>query len=140
MNREIKFRAWDKVNNIMRIITEISFRTNTIDVEPQEGTLETFDLYDVLLAKDEYVLMEYTGLKDKKDIKIYEGDIIEDSDKKRHVVIFRNGGFGREGRFLINYRTEEYAITHEPLINDVVEGCEVIGNIYENAELLQVEK
>lgn len=125
--REIKFRAWEKELKEMVHVDDISFQWRQIN------TASAWRHYD------EVELMQYTGVKDKNGVEIYEGDVYEDGDSKRHVVTFENGGFGRAGRFLINYQTNESIVTHEPLINDVIDGCEVIGNIHENPELLEVE-
>lgn len=77
----------------------------------------------------EYVfdeLMQYTGLKDKNGTEIYEGDIVFDSHcEENGKVIFDEGCF---------------AIEWETTIEDLFENCdiyEVIGNAYQNPELLK---
>ena len=76
-------------------------------------------------------LMQYTGIKDKDNKKIYEGDILFESfGEKYYKVIFENGGFRAEfeGDF------DEYSFD---LIDVVAQGCEIVGNIYENSELIK---
>ena len=91
---------------------------------------EDVDCYEHTDFKD-IELMQYTGLKDKNNKEIYEGDILSNgNNEKPYKVIFENGSFRAEfeGDF------EEYSFD---LINIVAQGCEIVGNIYENPELIK---
>jgi hypothetical protein len=102
MNREIKFRAWCKKNEIMH--------------------REWKDLD----AKNE-ILMQYTGLKDKKGKEIYEGDIVKEREWKQEIRwSIENSGFWVGTSYHLNMRTAQE--------------IEIIGNIYENKELLTNQK
>ena len=111
MKREIKFKVWDKNKSQMS--------------EPFELNNE-LDCYMGWL--DGCELMQYTGLKDKNGVEIYEGDIVEDSSS-RYKIIYHTDGF-----YLHNiYEPENILLQlrHCYLLNTV------IGNIYENPELIK---
>ena len=118
--REIKFRAWDKINKEMFNVESINFQERRV----YKDVVSYRNFNDI-------ELMQYTGLKDKNNKEIYEGDILSDgNDEKPYKVIFENGSFRAEfeGDF------EEYSFD---LIDVVAQGCEIIGNIYENPELIK---
>ena len=146
MTREIEFRAWlknDKVmtGKVLQITDNPSVQYIKFDkIENWKGNQlnnPTFaDLRDV-------VLMQYTGLKDKNGSKIFESDIVE----IKRVKIKRNKN---KNTFIdkVIYNNELCGFRFEGLADDYLdfydwlnEGAElrVIGNIYENPELLGVE-
>lgn len=73
---------------------------------------------------DDYIWMRSTDLFDKNGKEIFEGDIFDDGFKYRDSVIFKNGAF-REKK------------DGEPLSGCRVTDLEVIGNCYENPELME---
>ena len=112
--RKIKFRAWIKEDKEMVEVYNINFVESTIN--------------DNLFGFDDVILMQYTGLKDKNGKEIYEGDIV------KNVI---NGSilrveFGTWGITFINGEGQSVF----PKNNGKLE-LEVIGNIYENPELLE---
>ena len=118
--REIKFRAWYEKFNEMYLVKGIDFQRK----------MAYFDKYNYRSIYD-IELMQYTGLKDNNNKEIYEGDILSDGNiKKPHKVVFENGSFRAEfkGDF------DEYFFD---LIDVVAQGCEIVGNIYENPELME---
>lgn len=118
--REIKFRAWDKLNKEMFNVESINFQERRV----YKDVVSYRNFNDI-------ELMQYTGLKDKNNKEIYERDILSDgNDEKPYKVIFENGSFRAEfeGDF------EEYSFD---LIDIVAQGCEIVGNIYENPELME---
>lgn len=123
--RKIKFRAWHKEKKIMGEVLGIDILHKEIFFSNED-----VDCYEHTDFKD-IELMEYTGLKDKNNKEIYEGDILSDgNNEKPYKVIFENGSFRAEfeGYF------EEHSFD---LIDVVAQGCEVVGNIYENPELIK---
>ncbi len=119
MNREIKFRAWDKNSKSMFYKGK----------KPYAKTIgEMLDWFE-----DED-LMQYIGLKDKKRTKefpegqeIYEGDIVKDAEGEIRTVIWHNASF--------YFRYQEKKGREDAYIHTST--VEVIGNIYENKELLK---
>jgi len=118
--REIKFRAWDKYQNIM-------FSMNNLKLSCGPNGFE-FHLYKPEGGLGKAILMQYTGLKDKSGKEIYEGDIV----KMWHTE-YNTGGIGDGYKNeVIEFRNGQYTSislheSHPPMI---------IGNIYENPELL----
>lgn len=123
--REIKFRAWD------------------VNPETQRGRFVFIDIAEGLSADAEWALnvlenfQQYTGLKDKNGVEIYEGDIVSYGGKWRAPV-----GFG-ELKFWGGYNSDDYyglgfMAGSEPL-DPRGEPLKyiVIGNIYENPELIK---
>lgn len=110
--REIKFRAWDKENKEMVEVELLGKRVLLV----KDGEWENIENFEV---------MQYTGLKDKNGKEIYEGDIVN---------CFRHEGFE-----FVTTRLGAHGIETQlgfyPFI-EVYGYAEVLGNIYENPELL----
>lgn len=127
--REIKFRAWDKESNKMLNVGLIDFRY-TQAWFPELITKES--PYGSLMSS-KFELMQFTGLKDKNGKEIYEGDLFKWAGNEIVKVVFRDACFG--------FVSNERFISFEHYPEDVecvstVRWLEVIGNIYENKELL----
>ena len=110
MQRTIKFRAWDKTLNKIH----------------SWSTIENHFTLEELLDDNFFEAMQYTGLKDKNGVEIYEGDILSYFGFE-YEVTFEESAFGwsEDGQF---YAFAEMAI-------DEIEKTKIIGNIYENPEL-----
>jgi uncharacterized phage protein (TIGR01671 family) len=142
MNRLIKFRVWDVQQN--KFLT--SYADKGIMFYHEQGKdwheKQVRDIVPVSWFLQDhnnnlknYIVTEYTGLKDSKDVPIYEGDIVKFSrlfEKERQIkelksfVRFDEGQFGFD---LIGFNNTFYTLSDE-------RGIEVIGNIFEHQELL----
>jgi hypothetical protein len=107
--REFKFRAWD--GEEMREVFSLQSNGDGINYRGE--------------IVDDWKLMQFTGLRDKKTKEIYEGDIVKFNDWSddeevwvKEVVVFEGGAF-----YPVSLRTSTEFI--------------VIGNIYENPELIK---
>lgn len=130
--REIKFRAWDEEDKRMYcddkvIVTFIGFL--------EEVYVKRNSTVDELI---DYKLMQYTGLKDKNDKEIYEGDILKGTTKgnSEEVLAITYVKWDR-GQF--DLFTEMTSDSWEDALYNYMQffDVEVIGNIYENPELLE---
>ena len=117
MSREIKFRAWHSSKGMISELEQCNYIV-------LDGYTE-IPIIDIIngIAK-EFKLMQYIGLKDKNGKEIYEGDILRDDiEMICDTVVWSKTCLGFEA--LPNY-PDNYAM----------QDMEVIGNIYENPELL----
>ena len=130
--REIKFRAWLKEERKMVNVETLFIGINRLCF----GNFKTEDLF--FRDFEEVELMQYTGLKDKNSKEIYEGDIVlikldETSTWYKTVVGFKKGAFIAD---LIDKEDYVYIFHHGFTGDDF----EIIGNVYENKNLLEENK
>ena len=136
MNRDIKFRVWDNGN--MYDVNTLALDKYGIDKgmsfahRKMQNTHKHHMKERCVNFYDESVFMQYTGLKDKNGVEIYEGDIVEHYGLIYAVEWDKYGVWMLKG---LNHRAmpdgSDQKIGDEMLCNEWKE-IEVIGNIYEN--------
>ena len=142
--REIKFRAWNKNTNSIVYGTPIFYKDGSFTLyEIKESKSVGYGVINCGRCKN---ICQYTGLHDKNGNEIYEGDIIQSTKSK--YKRFDNDGIYEVyfNEFLCHYALiasrNEWETKHGQYDNYSLTGCkakefEVIGNIYENPELLK---
>lgn len=124
-----KYRAWDKIDKEMYLVDEINFNRGEFE---SIGYGITF-----LRGADKVELMQSTGLKDKNGQEIFEGDLVRQvrtqPTTENEIVV----GIVTmiEGAWLIMNDSEQLA----SYLWSETDTNEIIGNIYENPELLEVD-
>jgi hypothetical protein len=126
--REIKFRAWDNVANEMLHCGEnvdVLFMLGSAGIECTDIRNVSPDGHDVY--KEHLKYMQNTGLIDIQGKPIFEKDVIQDDEGFRWNVFYKHGAFYAECTGLMA----------KQLLSSVNLFGKVIGNIYENPELLK---
>lgn len=137
--REIKFRAWIKPNYYTNGNYMLEWQKDIKGITP--NGIETplthtengcFDVYD----NEDIILMQYTGLKDENGVEIYEGDIVkEDGWDNLYLIVFEDCQF--IAKKIGNHNGDIFTKRDKDL--DGVLFPIVVGNIYENPELIKGE-
>lgn len=129
--REIKFRAWDNVDKRLVKVHGISFDEHIITLTDKDG-----DYAERLFIEVE--LMQYTGLTDKNGVEIYEGDLVLHG---RSVYVYETNNLNEvvwvQAMSCWKLRNRDKASDADDDWLSKSYTLEVIGNIYENPELLK---
>lgn len=122
-----KFRVWDKVNKKLKQVYSIDFDENGEIQSIKDEYTKPNEVY-AMFEMEYFELMQSTGLKDKNGVEIYEGDIVKNIYDEIYVVKWFDAGFHLEEKYNGGF---DYSELH------FGDNKKVIGNIYENPELLE---
>ena len=123
-----KFRAWDKFDKVMRDVTLLDYNQNFVGYS-----------YPVFMKSTMHMeLMQSTGLKDKNGKEIFEGDILANGPDvmciKRHNTL----GFYVEKKGKVEFIADCAILEEfEEDAKEIADSLEIIGNIYENKDILE---
>ena len=124
-----RFRVWDKVFKEMVQVNALVLDEQVVKVTYKNGNVAKEDM-------KEYELMQSTDLRDRNSVEIFEGDIVD--YKGRKAVVKWHGSYASFIYRFVDELKERVSEWH-PLFLAYYH-FEVIGNIYENKNLLEVEE
>ncbi|WP_427112401.1 YopX family protein [Megasphaera sueciensis] len=145
-NRKIKFRVWDKNLKLMAMANCIKYPSDYVypQIYYRYKNKQTGKIIDecALFGSDDGCdtvrVMQYTGLKDKNGKDVYEGDIIRTKMFGKEIG---NANFNDIDYFSIVYKGASFKLENNTrtfyFTKETSKSAEIIGNIYENSELLK---
>ena len=128
--REIKFRGYNRKNNVWLYGFYLQNRGAHFVCPDEFATGKSWDDYEI----DPDTLGQYTGLKDRNGREIYEGDVVDLRPyySQLHRIEYSCGQW-----ICVDAGGGWIALIEDEQLGDEMNGVEVIGNIYDNPELMK---
>lgn len=124
----LNFIAWDRANEEMLNVDVIDLFLEEIKVLENDGTVFAMKFRNI-------ELMQSTGLKDKNDKEIFEGDIVKPVSFARWIGCVKY--LPDQAAFIIDEHNNDYLRESSVFLSQFSDGLRVLGNVYENPELLE---
>lgn len=133
-----RFRAWDKKTETIQEIESISFKEKKLVIDQKSVTWFNSDY---IRNSDEVELMQSTGMKDKNGVEIFEGDIVAVENHPFQRKEDSSAGMEIEGDYVVGWNQHDLTwCAGDLLLARLKPYVRVIGNIYENSELLEEQR
>jgi len=130
MNNRFKFRVWDKLAERMIYPHNDNQQHFIIDLNGRFHNLQNGS------GGDDYVIQQYTGLTDSNDDPIYEGDILKNHYDVGNNIIGQVLYESDHGGYIFQWKRKGRGQDYKNLNCDVAFESVIVGNIFENSELL----
>lgn len=133
-DRKIKFRVWDLKGNPAQMYVDPFIRPPR-NLRLSQAMKE--------LNEDGWMWMQYTGLKDKTGKEIYEGDILNLGENSLYFIEYKNDKFCMSKKpddLEVEWASADDYYTSRISLSEYGKNSEIIGNIFENPELLENNK
>lgn len=128
----LKYRMWNKITSKLHRVDGLYFDNKEVQYIDEVGILR-------FIKFENSILMQSTGLHDKNGKEIFEGDVIaievDDTGTPINARVFQNS---KIGVLMFHVFEDNEDVPMVELLEDNSVAFEIIGNIYENPELLEV--
>ena len=149
MSREIKFRCWDNEKKTMvlpgtfatidngEVYLKMYMDGDLFAQSDSDGGKDGLHEHGLDFEKNRFTLMQFTGLYDRMGQRIFEGDILQWGDPKSDMGVQRGSVIFLEDLAMFSIQLSDGWFHFADDEDRIIQGLEIIGNIYENPELLK---
>ena len=134
-----KFRVWDKNQQVMRGVKGLFWHKNNLAAHCSPIGNKFDEFFTTILNDGEYHLMQSTGLVDKNGVQIFEGDVVAIENHPFQKTDDSDVGMEINGNYEVGWNADDLTwCAGSLLLARVKNYVIVVGNIYENSDLLEV--